>query len=275
MRSCHIWRLTSGIVGVTRGATHVASAVHATATTIGCPDDADEPALDHDAGPVRVSKSSSFSTSHVAWNSGLRSTSGVRGRGSTTGTRSRTRPGRGVMTATRSARNTASAIEWVTSRVVIGALRPDPLELDVEALTGHLVERSERLVEQQHVRRGHERPGDRRPLPHPARELCRARPLEAGEPDELDRAHRRRRPAHPIRRSRAAGARCARRERHGNSAASWKAIPSRPARRSAPGASPWTSASRSSLPRGRRGCAARSTCHSPTARSRRRTRRGR
>ena len=50
---------------------------------------------------------------------GCASSSGVRGRGRSTGMRATIRPGRGLITATTSARNTASAIEWVTSRVVV------------------------------------------------------------------------------------------------------------------------------------------------------------
>ena len=65
-------------------------------------------------------------------------------------------------------------------------LGPDALQLEVEALAGHLVERAERLVEQQHLRLDHERPGDGDPLAHAARELRGPRLLEALEPDELD-----------------------------------------------------------------------------------------
>ena len=66
------------------------------------------------------------------------------------------------------------------------ALRPDPLEFDVEALAGHLVEGAEGLVEQQDVGVGDQRAGDRGPLAHPAGQLRRPRPLEPGETDEVD-----------------------------------------------------------------------------------------
>ena len=46
--------------------------------------------------------------------------SGVRGRGRSIGTTSATRPGRGLITATTSDRNTASAMPWVTISVVAG-----------------------------------------------------------------------------------------------------------------------------------------------------------
>ena len=65
-------------------------------------------------------------------------------------------------------------------------LGPDPLQLEVEPLAGHLVERAERLVEQQHLRLDHERTGDRDPLAHAAGELRRPGLLEALEPDQLD-----------------------------------------------------------------------------------------
>ena len=65
-------------------------------------------------------------------------------------------------------------------------LGPDALQLEVEPLAGHLVERAERLVEQQHLGLDHERPGDRDPLAHAARQLRGPRLLEALEADELD-----------------------------------------------------------------------------------------
>src|SRR5438046_417200 len=54
----------------------------------------------------------------MAPKAGLARVSTVRGRGSGTGTSSATRPGRGVRTTTRSARKTASTIEWVTKTMV-------------------------------------------------------------------------------------------------------------------------------------------------------------
>ena len=66
------------------------------------------------------------------------------------------------------------------------ALRPDPLQLDVEALAGHLVEGAERFVEQQHLWVGDQRASNRRPLSHPPGQLRRACPLEPGESDEVD-----------------------------------------------------------------------------------------
>src|SRR5581483_834956 len=58
--------------------------------------------------------SSSEAWSCSAWNSGVRSMSGVRGRGRSTSMTSLTRPGRGLITATRSERKIASEIPWVT-----------------------------------------------------------------------------------------------------------------------------------------------------------------
>jgi len=46
-------------------------------------------------------------------------TSSVRGRGRSTANRSAILPGRGVITSTRSARNTASLVEWVMNTTVL------------------------------------------------------------------------------------------------------------------------------------------------------------
>src|SRR5690606_38996496 len=54
----------------------------------------------------------------ISLNSGVVVVSTVRGFGSTTGRTWRTRPGRGVMCTTRSARNTASGMSWVTKTTV-------------------------------------------------------------------------------------------------------------------------------------------------------------
>ena len=59
------------------------------------------------------------------------------------------RPGRALITTTRDDRKTASGIEWVTNRTVVPGLLPDPQDLGVHPLPGHLVERAERLVHQE------------------------------------------------------------------------------------------------------------------------------
>ena len=61
---------------------------------------------------------------------------------------------------------------------------PDPQQLQVEALAGHLVEGAEGLVHQQQGRIERERTGDRYALLHAARELPRVVVLEAGELDQ-------------------------------------------------------------------------------------------
>ena len=63
---------------------------------------------------------------------------------------------------------------------------PDPQDLGVHPLAGHLVERAERLVHQQDRRLEGERPGDRDPLLHAARQLVRVVPGEVAELDEVE-----------------------------------------------------------------------------------------
>jgi hypothetical protein len=67
-----------------------------------------------------------------------------------------------------------------------GPLGPDPLELEVEVLAGHLVEGAEGLVEQEDLGLDDQGPGDGDPLAHAAGQLRRAGVLEALEPDQLD-----------------------------------------------------------------------------------------
>ena len=111
-----------------------------------------------------------------SWNCGRRIISGVRGRGRSMGTSAMMRPGRGLITATTSARNTASDDRVGDQQGGGRPLGPDPLQLEVEALAGHLVERAERLVEQQDLGVDHQGPGDGHPLAHAARQLGRAGP---------------------------------------------------------------------------------------------------
>ena len=62
------------------------------------------------------------------------------------------RPGRGENTTTRSARNTASAMLWVTNTTVLRVCQPDALQLDVHLVARQRIERAERLVHQQQRR---------------------------------------------------------------------------------------------------------------------------
>ena len=85
----------------------------------------------------------------------------------------RTVAGRGVSSTTRSATNSASSTSWVTRIVVrrlAGERRHEP---GLKLGTGDRVERGERLVEEQDRGAGEQRPGERHPLSHPARELAR------------------------------------------------------------------------------------------------------
>ena len=73
-------------------------------------------------------------------------------------------------------------------------LLPDPKELEVEPLPGHLVERAERLVHQEDRGLERERARDGDPLLHASRQLPGIPALEAGELDERQHLPRSRRP---------------------------------------------------------------------------------
>ena len=80
---------------------------------------------------------------------------GSRGCGSRTAITSRSRAGRGPSTMMRSDIATASGIEWVTMMMALSRVRagmPDRQQLLVQGLAGELVERPERLVQQQDIR---------------------------------------------------------------------------------------------------------------------------
>jgi hypothetical protein len=62
---------------------------------------------------------------------------------------------------------------------------PEVEQLVVQTPAGDLVERRERLVQQQEPRPGRERAGDRDPHPHPPGKLPRIGPREAAEPQPL------------------------------------------------------------------------------------------
>ena len=64
--------------------------------------------------------------------------------------------------------------------LVVQAAQPDP---EIFANLG--VERTERLVEQQHLRIDGQRARQRHALPLPARQLIRVAGLESGQPDHL------------------------------------------------------------------------------------------
>ena len=73
------------------------------------------------------------------------------------------RPGRLDNRITRSPRRTASRTLWVTKITVEPGLAPEPLELVVQHVAGHRVERAERLVHEEHVGLLGERTGRARP----------------------------------------------------------------------------------------------------------------
>ena len=94
-----------------------------------------------------------------------------RGRGRSLSNTWATRPGRDESSTTRSARRAASRTLWVTNRTVKLPLAPEPLELVVEQVAGHGVERTERLVHEEDVGVLGEGPGQGDPLAHAAGEL--------------------------------------------------------------------------------------------------------
>ena len=107
-------------------------------------------------------------------------------------------------------RNTDSNTEWVTNTTVMRELAPQRQQIVVELEAGDLVERRERLVHQQHARRGDQRARDRHPHPHAAGEFAR---IGVGEIRQGRRAPAPPQCAAPRRRARrrrasAAGTRC-------------------------------------------------------------------
>jgi hypothetical protein len=65
-------------------------------------------------------------------------------------------------------------------------LGDEALELTLHRLARHRVDRRERLVGQQDIRLGDQRPGDADPLLHAAGQLVRVRLFEASQVDEVD-----------------------------------------------------------------------------------------
>ena len=99
----------------------------------------------------------------------------VRGRGRSMSKICASRPGRGVITTTRSARKIASPMLWVTKTIVLLVSRPEPHQQQVHLVARERVERAERLVHQQQAWVGCQRTHDRGALLHAARELSRDR----------------------------------------------------------------------------------------------------
>ena len=91
------------------------------------------------------------------------------------------RPGRADMTPMRSASIAASSSAWVMRKIVAPVSRHSLQELLAHQEAGLLVERAERLVEQDEARLHDERAGDADALAHAAGELRR---IALGEVDE-------------------------------------------------------------------------------------------
>ena len=112
--------------------------------------------------------------------------SSERGRGNGTSWMLATRPGRGLITTTRSDRKMASSIEWVIEHDGGPGIEPDLLDQPVHLLAGECVERAERLVHQQHGRPVGQRAHQRGALLHAARKLARKAAAEAFETDAIE-----------------------------------------------------------------------------------------
>ena len=97
-----------------------------------------------------------------------------RGRGRSTSMMRSIRPGRGVITTTRSASATASAMPWVMKISGMALLQPELLEIDPHLLARQRIERAEGLVHHQKRRIVDQRAHDRDALAHAARKLARA-----------------------------------------------------------------------------------------------------
>ncbi len=95
-----------------------------------------------------------------------------------------TRPAR--MTATRSPRANASVWSCVTYTAVTASRSNSAARSSEQAIAEAPIERSERLVEEQHTRLGCERACERDPLLLATRERPDGASLEAREPDELE-----------------------------------------------------------------------------------------
>ena len=109
----------------------------------------------------------------------------------------RTRPGPGVITATRSPRKIASSTLWVMNITVSRDAHRDAAELLLQRHARLRVDGGERLVHQHHLRRVGERARDRDALLHAAGQLVRILVLDAVEVGEREEPPRRRRSAGP------------------------------------------------------------------------------
>ena len=96
------------------------------------------------------------------------------------------RPGRADMTNTLVLMNTASLMLWVMNSPAKPFPAEELLGLLVEVLAGDLVDRAERLVEQEHRWAQRERAGERGTHLHPARQRLGVVVLEPREPHQVD-----------------------------------------------------------------------------------------
>ncbi len=147
-----------------------------------------------------------------------------RGRGRSTTSSWRMRPGRVPISTTRSARRTASRTLWVTKTMVLPRGAPDALDLALQDLPRLRVERREGLVHEQHGGIGRQRARDGPALAHAARELVGIAVVEAPEVHEPQQLLARAPPvaAAPSPWSLSGNSTLSRRVSHGKSAASWK-----------------------------------------------------
>ena len=181
-----------------------------------------------------------------------------------------TRPAR--MTTTRSPTESASVWSWVTSTAVVLVSRSTADQLGAHLGAQRLVERGERLVEEDDGRTGRERPRQGDPLLLSAAQLVGVARREVSEPDQGQHLGDPRGALCPSRAGRARSRRCE--PRSGAGRARGPGRPARPGdapvRRSdaaPPPRRPRASPSRCRDAPDRRAAAAPSTCRSPTGRS--------
>jgi len=98
------------------------------------------------------------------------------------------RPGSACITATRSARNTASSMPCVTEKGRHAGFGRDPLQFDIHLPAQDLIQRAKGFVQKQHRRFADQGAGDGHTLPHATRKRGRKgifAPLQSDQCDQV------------------------------------------------------------------------------------------